>query len=229
MLPERTSDRTNGGLRAQLAVAIPDLLEQHNPVGVAVGVVRDGAVAFTAGYGLADKDSGRAVTPDTVFNVGSISKVVTGWGVMRLVEAGKLALDEPVATYLTRWQLTSSRFDSRGVTVQRLMSHTAGLSMPSIPGFEVPLPLPSLEEILSGAYRDSIYADPGTPMELICEPGSELRYSGGGTVLLQLLVEESVCDSFENYMRAEVLEPLGMTSSRFGWDESLTDQAAVEP
>ena len=226
MTDSHRAQRTNG-LQARLGATVPDLLQRCDAVGVAVGVVRDGAVAFTVGFGLADKVSGGAVTSATVFNVGSISKVVTGWGVMRLVEAGQLVLEEPVASYLKRWQFNASHFDNCGVTVQRLMSHTAGLSMPSIPGFEVPQPLPSLEEILSGAYQGSVYARPGSPVELVCQPGSECRYSGGGTVLLQLLVEEVVSDSFEDHMRVEVLEPLDMTSSRFGWDETLVAQAAV--
>ena len=215
-------------LRSQLAEQVPSLLQEHDGVGIAVGVVRAGAVAFTDGYGIADQESGRAVGPDTVFNVGSISKVVTGWGVMRLVEEELLDLDRPVSQFLTRWRFAESEFDSEQVTIRRLMSHTAGLNMHSIPGFEVPDPLPEIEEILAGEYDDSVYTNEGTPVQLISEPGAVWRYSGGGTCILQLLVEEVLpADAFAESMRAEVLEPLQMHASRFGWRESLTDRAAV--
>ena len=73
--------------------------------GAAVALVRDGRLTWSEGYGQADLARGVAVTPDTVFQVGSISKSVTAWGVMRLVQQGKLDLDAPVERYLTRWHL----------------------------------------------------------------------------------------------------------------------------
>ena len=73
--------------------------------GVAVALVRDARPTWSKGYGQADVARGVAVTPDTVFQVGSISKSVTAWGVMRLVQQRKLDLDAPVERYLTRWHL----------------------------------------------------------------------------------------------------------------------------
>jgi len=96
--------------------------------GASVALVRNGGVAWSTGYGQADAARGLPVTADTVFHTGSISKPVTAWGVMRLVEQGRLDLDVPVETYLTRWHLPASPFDSDGVTIRRLLSHSAGLS-----------------------------------------------------------------------------------------------------
>ena len=210
-----------------LEAAVPEVLARHDAVGAALALVRDGEVVWVEGFGTADTAAARTVTAETIFNAGSISKTVTAWGVMRLVEQGMLELDEPVATYLTRWRFPESAFDSEGVTVRRLLSHTAGLSMPSIPGFEFPAPLPSLEANLAGDYGRSVYAAPGSPVELVQPPGAGFRYSGGGFVLLQLLVEEVTSESFAAHMQRELLGPLGMTSSRFGWDESMAAVAAV--
>jgi len=112
--------------------------------GVAVALVRDGRPTWAKGYGQADQARGIAVTPDTVFQVGSISKPVTAWGVMRLVQQGKLDLDAPVDRYLTRWHLPPSPFDADGVTTRRLLSHTAGLISQDYSSISA-RPLPSLE------------------------------------------------------------------------------------
>ena len=90
------------------------------------------------------------MTPTTGFNVGSISKTIAAWGVMTLVEQGRIDLDAPVATYLTRWSLPESGFDEDGVTMRRLLSHTAGLSLHGYPGWGPDELLPTLEESLSG-------------------------------------------------------------------------------
>lgn len=214
-------------VRARLAATMPERLARLRVPGVALAVVRDGRVAWVDGHGLADVERGLPVTTDTVFNAGSISKAVSAWAVMRLVERGELALDEPVEARLTRWKLAPSPHDASGVTARRLLSHTAGLSMHSIPGFERAGALPSLEAILSGDYRGSTYTEAGTPVVLDTAPGTLWRYSGGSFVLLQLLVEELTDEPFEESVQRDVLQPLGMTGSRFGWREELAARAAV--
>ncbi len=211
--------------QATLVAAIPDALERHNVVGAAVAIVEEGAAIWAKGFGVADAED-PVIAAETIFNAGSISKTVTAWGVMNLVEQGKLDLDRPVAAFLSRWRLPDSAFDSDEVTVRRLLSHTAGLSMPSIPGFAVPAPLPTLKQKLLGDYTGSVYASGGSPVVQIQEPGQGFRYSGGGFVLLQLLVEEVTGTTFAEYMQREILDRLGMTSSRFGWDESLAPMAS---
>lgn len=226
--PPREAPLTPGALRARIRAQMPDLLERHAVVGVAVAEVRDGRIAWADGFGLADADRGIRVSTDTVFNVGSISKTVTAWGALRLVEQGKLDLDAPVSSSLSRWTFPESEYDTDGVTVRRLLSHTAGLSMHSIPGFAEGVSRPRLEQLLSGDYRRSTYTAPGTPVEIVKEPGTGWSYSGGGYILLELLMEEASGESFPDHMRDAVLEPLEMSSSRFGWDgEQLAGITAV--
>ena len=118
--------------------------------GAAVALVRDGQLAWAGGYGQADPARQVPVTADTVFQVGSISKPVTAWGVLRLVDKGLLDLDAPVETYLTRWHLPTSNYDADGVTIRRLLTHSAGLSQHGYPGLSPTQPLPPLEFSLSG-------------------------------------------------------------------------------
>jgi CubicO group peptidase (beta-lactamase class C family) len=200
----------------QLEALLPRLLRHHRGAGVAVAFVADGEVVGAQGYGWADRASRRAVTPETVFNVGSISKAVTAWGVLRLVEQGQLDLDARVERYLTRWRLPPSHFDHEGVTIRRLLCHTAGLSQPAVPGYARDVPLPTLEEMLvEGDVRVS------------ATPGAMFRYSGGGYTVLQLAVEEVSGQPFADYMQREILEPLGMTHSGFDETPALLERAAV--
>lgn len=200
---------------------VPQLLEKYDVPGTAVALARKGEVVWAEGYGLADEKSLRPVTRATVFQAASISKSVTAWGALKLVEQGKLQLDAPAEKYLTRWHLPNSEFDSDGVTIRRLLSHTAGLSLSGYPGFEPEKPLPSVEESLSGKTNGV----GGVRIER--EPGSQWSYSGGGYTLLQLIIEEASGKRFVDFMQEEVLEPLGMRNSSFDWTHKLKPATAT--
>ena len=203
----------------QLDALVPALLQRYAVPGASVAVVHGGEVVWAQGYGLADKTQGRTVTPDTIFQVASISKPVTVWGVMRLVETGKLELDAPVERYLTRWHLPPSEYDVNGVTIRRLLSHSAGLSLHGYPGHDPAQPLPSIEASLSG--------DNGGPVALTMPPGAQFSYSGGGYTLLQLTIEEVTGETFAAYMQRTVLGPLGMEHSAFEWTPATAAAAAT--
>ncbi len=199
----------------------PKLLADNIVPGVAIAVIQDGKVVFRKGYGFADVENKLAVTPKTGFNIGSISKTVAAWGLMTLVEAGKLGLDTPVEKYLTRWHLPDTEFDNKGVTLRRLLSHTAGLSLHGYPGWGPNDPLPSVEGSLSGNNNG-----PGE-VRLIMQPGTNWKYSGGGYTLSQLLVEEMTGQLFSDYMREKVLLPLGMTTSDYHLNERILDNSSI--
>ena len=211
----------------QLDQRIPQWLQRYEVPGAAVALVRNGEVVWSKGYGLADKARGVPVTPDTVFQVASISKSVTAWGVMRLVEKGQLNLDAPVEQYLTRWHLPPSSYDAKGVTIRRLLSHSAGLSVHGFDGFLPEQPLPSLEESLSG-NNSSDHMDGGAgDVRIAMEPGAQFSYSGGGYTLLQLLVEEVTGETFTAFMQRKVLDALGMTHSSYEWRADLRPATAI--
>jgi len=157
---------------------------------------------------------GRPVDAQSLFQVASMSKWLTAWGVMRLVESGRIDLDAPVSRYLHRWKLPPSAFDNDGVTVRRLLSHTAGLTdglgFRGYPPSEKPPPIEAeLTHAADAMPFTSGFVRVGT------EPGTAWQYSGGGFLLLQLLIEEVSGQSFNDYMRGAVLMPLGMRESTF--------------
>jgi CubicO group peptidase (beta-lactamase class C family) len=204
----------------QLDSFIPKRMHELLIPAVAVALVDHGDVAWRKGYGISNKTTGTPATPETVFQAASISKSVTAWGVMRLVQDGTLNLDAPAERYLTRWHLPLSQFDTSGVTIRRLLSHTAGLSLHGYRGLESSRPLPTLEQSLSGDTGGA----GGVHLEM--QPGTRFSYSGGGYTLLQLIIEEASHEKFSDYMRREVLQPLGMEHSSFEWTPDIQARTA---
>lgn len=164
--------------------------------------------------------TGTPVDGSSIYQVASLGKWITAWGVMVLVEEGAIDLDTPISEYLTRWQLPESAFDPSGVTVRRLLSHTAGLTDGlGYDGFERSEEIQSLEASLTRALD----ASPGNSgvVELGAEPGSEWNYSGGGYTILQLVIEEVSGQSFAEFMSQRVFVPLGMERSTFNHEEAI--------
>lgn len=200
---------------------VPKMLEDFYVPGSAVAVIKDGQVVYQKGFGYANVEKSTPVNTSTGFNIGSISKTVAAWGVMKLVEQGKVSLDAPVEKYLKRWKLPKSKFDSKGVTVRRLLSHTAGLSLHGYPGWGPEDKLPSIEQSLNGVNNG-----PGD-VKLIMEPGTKWKYSGGGYTICQLLIEEVSGQNFSDFMREQVLKPLGMKNSDYQISPRIVKSSAI--
>lgn len=196
---------------AEAAAAMVD----RDPVGNSVLALIEGG-AVTATHAASAREP---VDTRTVFQLASLSKWVAAWDVMALVEDGRLDLDAPVETYLTRWHLPPSEYDTGGgVTIRRLLSHTAGLTDDlGFIGFENLAAAQALEDSLSRAADPQPGAD--GIVQVCMRPDAGRRYWGRGFTLPQLVVEEVTGQSFADYMRERVLRPLGMRASGF----TLTD------
>ncbi|MFY0605929.1 MAG: beta-lactamase family protein [Cyclobacteriaceae bacterium] len=188
--------------------ASQEKLEQEFVGNLAMAIIEDGKVSKNFFYSI-DKP----VDENTVFPVASISKWVTSFGVMKLVEQGMVDLDRPVDEYLTRWHLPESEFDNSKVTVRKLLSHSSGLIDDlGYDGFPPGERVQTIEESLTKA-ADTEYSD-GVAI-VGYEPGSQYMYSGAGYTILQLLIEEVSGLSFQEYMTQEVFQPLEMHHSTF--------------
>ncbi len=193
-----------------LDAQLPRWMARYGVPGVSMALLVDGTPVWSGAYGLADREQGRPMTVTTVQRVESISKPVTAWGVMALVERGLLDLDEPVRSYLGDRVPAGLGDAADTITIGRLLSHGAGMPLGTIGDEYAPLgPRPSLHEYLSAE------AHPVQP------PGSGFLYSNVGYNLLQLVVEVVTGRSFADYMHDQVLAPLGMHSASFAWDEGL--------
>ncbi|WCL52915.1 serine hydrolase domain-containing protein [Gimibacter soli] len=190
------------------------MVAEANPGSFAMILIEDGEIA-----GSQYVSRGAEVGPESRFQVASLSKWVTAWGVMKLVQDGRIDLDAPVSTYLTRWQLPDGPFDENGVTVRRLLSHTAGLGDGlGYQGFGDGEAVQTLEESLTRAADASPNAEGSTAVT--APPGEAWKYSGGGYTLLQLVIEEVTGQSFAAYMQQAVFAPLGMVDTSFDHDEA---------
>jgi CubicO group peptidase (beta-lactamase class C family) len=105
---------------AYLDERIPALMKDYGIPGVSIALVQKGETTWSNAYGYADLENRRKMTTDTYCRVESISKSVTAWGVMKLVEQGKIELDRPVGQYLKNWKLPESQFSEEKVTVRQL-------------------------------------------------------------------------------------------------------------
>ncbi|HUQ08756.1 MAG TPA: serine hydrolase [Steroidobacteraceae bacterium] len=185
------------------------MAELHVP-GVSVAVIHEGRIEWARGFGVVSI-GGPTVTPDTLFQAASISKPVFALAVMRQVEAGKLNLDANVNDYLKSWKLPDNEFTSeQKVTLRRVLSHTAGLTVHGFPGYEAGAKVPTNKQILDGATPAN---NPAIRVDVI--PGSLYRYSGGGYTLAQLLVHDVTGQEIPKLMRDTVLAPLGMSRSTY--------------
>jgi CubicO group peptidase (beta-lactamase class C family) len=207
------------------AVAIKDDLPQwlntyHVP-GAIVASIRNGEVAWVEAYGFANARTDEPMQPEMIVNLGSTGKVLTAWGVMRLVEMEKIDLDAPVNRYLKRWQVASDEFDPDGVTVRRLLSHTAGLTAPGFSDYSPGRTRPSLVEMLEGKNQQD------GPVVVAWTPGAQFHYSGGGFVLLQMMIEDVTGETFAGFMQREIATPLGLESLQWAWTAELQKAAAM--
>ena len=191
-----------------------DLLERmrfyHVP-GVSIAVVDGDRVVWAKGFGMKAFGGNEPVDSSTLFLAGSISKPVFATGVLKLVEEGKLDLDKDVNGYLRSWHLPESTFThDQKVTLRRLLSHSAGLTVWGFPGYELGSAVPTVQQVLNGEKPANTPAVRNDTF-----PGARWRYSGGGITIAQLLATEVAGESFPALMRRLVLRPATMVHSTY--------------
>jgi CubicO group peptidase (beta-lactamase class C family) len=203
---------------ARLTATITDHLHRWPSVGVAVGIVRDGSLAWFRGYGLADIASTRPVTADTVFRIGSITKTLIGVAVLQLLEQGLVDLDAPAGDYLRAFELVLGRRVTHPPTVHHLLTHTAGigywrrLSDLRRPGWGSGVSGPTIA-VPADYYRRGLLVE--------VEPGTKWVYSDHGIATLGQIVEDVTGEPIGRYLRDHVLAPLGMGHSDIDRSEPL--------
>jgi len=215
IMPQPSSTKETTSIKQLIDSKIPSIIEKNNVPGMAVAIIENGQVIYERGYGYADVAKNIEISRITGFNIGSISKLFTAWGIMKLVEDGKLDLNVPIENYLKRWKLPKSEFDHSKVTIRAILSHSAGLSVHGYPGFHPDDKLPTLEASLNGE-NGPVRANEA--VKVILEPQTQFKYSGGGYTILQLVIEEVTGQKFEDFMQKNIFEPLNMDYTSFSID-----------
>jgi len=191
-------------------VALAGRMARLGTPGLSVAVVERGEIARATEYGVRQAGDPDPVTSETLFQAGSISKPVAALGVLRLVERGDLDLNTDVNTYLRSWTVPPTDDWQPELTLRQLLSHTAGLTVHGFPGYPAGQPLPTLPRVLDGEPPANT-----DPVRVALVPGTQYRYSGGGTTIVQQVLEDVTGIPFPALMRELVLDPLGMTASTY--------------
>lgn len=185
-------------------------LEKYHTPGVSIAVINNGEIEWARGFGKRDLVSNQPVDINTLFEAGSVSKPVFALTVMRLYEKGVVDLDEDVNTYLKSWQVPKSGNWQPKITLRQLLSHTAGLTVHGFPGYLPSESLPSLPQILIGE------APANTPaVEVNILPGRTYRYSGGGTTVAQLAIQDLMNKALPDIADQELFQPLDLALSTY--------------
>ena len=208
-----------GSKPASEPVAAPDALDDfivsqmalRHVTGLSIAVIDGGRIVTARAYGVTDSAGGARVDTTTLFQAGSVSKSVAALGVLRLVEQKKLNLDTDVNATLRTWKLPPSEFTAtKPVTLRGLLSHTAGTTVHGFGGYATTNPVPTLVEVLNGTPPAN-----SPPIRSEAIPGARWNYSGGGYTIMQQMVLDVTGQPFPDFMRKNVLDPIGMARSSY--------------
>jgi CubicO group peptidase (beta-lactamase class C family) len=197
--------------RSHLAVQTAlERMSAYRVPGLALSIVDDGAMVQEGAYGVCESGGTDPVTSRTLFQACSISKPIVALAMLRLVERGDLDLDADVNDLLTSWRLPANGDWQPQVTLRQLVSHTAGLTTSGFPGYRRDEPQPSLYDVLVGRAPANTF---GVRVDTV--PGTQFRYSGGGTTAVQQLLQDVTRTPLPELLSELVLEPLGMHDSTY--------------
>jgi N-acyl-D-amino-acid deacylase len=201
---------------------VRDLMKTYGIPGGAVAVVRDGKLFYARGFGYADVENRTPVQPDALFRIASVSKPITSAAIMKLVEEGKLALDDRVAPFIADLTpapgaIVDPRWEQ--ITVRHLLNHTGGwdrtkpnggfdpIDRPVTAAVAVNAPTPASSETLIRYMK-------GLPLDF--NPGEKHAYSNFGYIILGRVIERVSGIRYEDYVRARVLVPVGANRTQQG-------------
>jgi len=190
---------------------IEERMKHHGVPGVSVAVIKDFKIHWVKHYGVTDKETGKPVNQNTLFQAGSISKPVAAYAALALVEKNKLSLDKPVNEQLVGWKIPENEFTKkRPVALKHLLNHSAGLTVSGFGGYSVDSRVPTLEQVLDGLKPAN---SPAIRVDM--EPETRFRYSGGGYTVMQKLVSDVTQTDYSEIMNKLVLAPLAMSQSTY--------------
>jgi CubicO group peptidase (beta-lactamase class C family) len=201
---------TDPARRQKLASALPDIdaflsaeVPKSKIPGFALGIVIDGELVFAKGFGVRDTTSSAPVTADTFFRIASMTKSFTAMAILQLRDAGKLSLDDPVERYIPELRaLPYPTRDSAPITIRQLLTHA--------PGFPEDNPWADRQVAANDDFDRLVKRD---GISFATSPGTEYEYSNLGYAMLGRIIETVAGTRFQDYVTANVLRPLGMTST----------------
>jgi CubicO group peptidase (beta-lactamase class C family) len=189
---------------------LKERMDSYHVPGVSVAVIHGGKIEWARGFGVS-RIGGPAVSAETLFQSGSISKPVAAMAVLALVQEGKLNLDTDVNQYLKVWKIPPTDLAEKSkVTLRGLLSHTAGVNVVGFDGYAAGTPVPSLIQVLNGEKPTN-----SKPIHVDHVPGTKWHYSGGGYTIVQQMLIDVSGETFPHLLDQLVLDPVGMKRSTY--------------
>ena len=182
---------------------IESQIAYKNIPGVSVGIVYDQELIWAKGFGYADRENKIPAGPGTVYRIASISKLFTSVAIMKLRDEGKLQLDDPVEKHLSWFKIRQTYPEAPVITIRHLLTHTSGLPREAVFPYWTDFNFPTREQIIEMLpEQDTVY-----PSE------TRWKYSNLGLTLAGEIVAAVSGEPYEDYIRKNILEPLGMTGT----------------
>jgi CubicO group peptidase (beta-lactamase class C family) len=200
--------------------SIEERMAKYNVKGISIAVIHNYKIAWAKGYGWANVEEKKPVTPNTLFEPGSISKTLNAVGILKLAQDKKLDLNTDINSYLTSWKFPyDSISKSKKITLTHILTHHAGLSVHGFPGHDINGPIPTIYEVLDGKQPSFT---PAVRSEF--EPDLKYQYSGGGTSISQVILTDITKQAYDVWMDENVLKPIGMVNSTYAQPPSKEKQ-----
>lgn len=197
-------------LSNRIDTAVVQLMHEQQIPGLAISILKNNIVVYNKGFGIANISTGSPVTPQTIFQLGSDSKMMVGIAIMQLQAQGKINLDAPLTDYLPDFELSDTRY--KNITIRQILSHRSGLPYCSdykqcdYLDYQAP-------EFDDGALARHVHRS--NSVDLVSEPGKKMQYSDLGFEMLGVVIARLSGESFEDYIKQHVFLPLGMAHSSF--------------
>ena len=203
-----SSTNLTEALTEKIEPLIEQTMKSYDVPGLALAVAKDGKIVYAKGFGVKDLRSREPITPDSLFHMASVSKTFVATAIVQLLEQGKIQLDDPVRTYLPYFQLKDPRF--KQITIRHLLTHTTGLPYLENENRNFDWDRPEYD---SGALER--YVRRLHEVKMIAAPGEKFSYSDMGFEILGDVIAKVSQQSFTDYVKVHILDPLGMRESNF--------------
>jgi D-alanyl-D-alanine carboxypeptidase len=206
----------------QLETYITSLIQSGSPPGMSLIVLKNGVTVYSKGFGWADHPRNIKANPQTVYHWWSCTKIVTAIAVLQLKEQGKLRLSDSVTAFLPFFKVQYPSMTSRTITIQHLLTHSSGLPDAHF-------------RIMSWVHHDGSPSLNQTAMvedvlpeysTLVFEPGDHAEYTNIGYMVLGAIIEKLTGETYEEYVRKNILEPLGMKHTDFLYTKAMEPDEA---
>jgi len=223
ILPPKFPDTSEVKTQQQMETLLQSLVDTGEPPGLSMAVVKDNKIIYQKSFGYADGHGTVAASSDTIYHWWSITKPFTAVAILQLQEQGKLSINDTAVSHLPFLKIHPYDKSDRDITIQDLLSHSSGLSSTGA-------------EILSWVHFEGD-AHPNQSWllqqkitdysKLEYSPGSDGRYSNIGYMILAAIIEKKSGQSYEDYIRDNILRPLKMHQTDFIYTEQMSKYEAI--